>query len=115
VELVPWLVDRLSALKDHNTNIVLLQHHPFAMPLFIPEFIYSFPPEEKAKVLHQLHKPGIKEKYWGVIAGHLHIWYNGVKSDSQWLTEAAKDASGFTLVRVRSGTLSFTKLFGLDY
>jgi len=112
----PWMVERISNLPSNITHVVLLQHHPFAMPLFIPEIIYSFPPSEKAKVMHELHKPGIKEKYWGVIAGHLHVWYNGLKSDAQWLTEATKDSSAFTFVRVQNGTLStFTKFFGIDY
>ena len=33
---------RLEALKNDNKTVVFLQHHPFAMPIYIPEIIYSF-------------------------------------------------------------------------
>jgi len=111
----PWMVGRLGQLEE-NTQLVLLQHHPFEMPLFIPEFIYSFPYEEKEKVLRQLDKSDVKHKYWGVIAGHLHIWYNGVKEYQQWLTEASKSASSISIVRVSGGKITtISRYFGYDY
>lgn len=140
---------RLEALKNDNKTVVFFQHHPFAMPLFIPEAIYSFNYWDKMRVLRMMLSAGHEDKYWGVIAGHLHIWFDGLAWDitaqrcvrpssssfmggpsvliifiifivfvfiRQWLTEATKEASSFTLVRVRGGRIaSLTKLFGYDY
>lgn len=116
----PWLQQRLEALKNDNKTVVFLQHHPFAMPIYIPEIIYSFSYEDKTQILKLMMANGQQDKYWGVIAGHLHIWFDGqafpYTHQRQWLTEATKTGSSFTLVKVRDGRIvSLEKLFGYDY
>jgi len=112
----PWLLNKLAHLPNQTKHLVLLQRHPFAMPIFVPEIIYSFSAYAKERILSHLRKPGIAERYWGVIAGHLHVWYSGVKVDRQWLTEATKVGSAISLVHVKDGSISdIIKLFGYDY
>jgi hypothetical protein len=44
------IVVRLEALKNDNKTVVFLQHHPFAMPIYIPEIIYSFSYEVRPNI-----------------------------------------------------------------
>ena len=84
------------------------------MPEFVPGIIYSFPDYAKERIFQELAP--LKGNYWGVFAGHLHVWYSGVSSDKQWLTEAAKVGSAISLVHVKGGKIqSISKLFGYDY
>jgi len=110
----PWLHDRIATLVNSKQQIVLLQHHPFAMPEFVPEMIYSFPEYSKDRILQELSV--LKDSYWGVVAGHLHVWFSGVRSDKQWLSEAVKVGSAISLVHVKDSSIQhITKLFGYDY
>lgn len=83
-------VHRLKLVPKDST-VVLLQHHPFDMPNFVPgtivgiprgitrfyfsEFLYSFSSEKK-KVIFQVLE-SVANNYWGVFAGHLHVWHDG--------------------------------------
>jgi len=75
---LPWFEERLKKLRGDSRKIVMLQHHPFAMPFFIPEVIYSFSAENKEKIFHAMQSAtGSVDRFWGLIAGHLHVWHNG--------------------------------------
>ena len=120
----------------NTSHIVLLQHHPLSMPVFIPEEVYSFSwlqKEALEQALFPREQPALP--YWGVIAGHLHVWYNGTEglhghsTFRQWLTEACKIGSSISLVTVPaasstsswrwSGTSSpawnLERFYGYDY
>jgi len=102
----PWLQERLSAVPSNTKTIVLLQHQPFRAPPFVPEYIYAFSKEKKTAIGELLHSfPSLEEKYWGVFAGHFHIWYNGTAFNGwpkfkQWETAACKRIAAITLVTV---------------
>jgi hypothetical protein len=116
---LPWFEERLKKLRGDSRKIVMLQHHPFAMPFFIPEAIYSFSAENKEKIYKVMTSTGSIDRFWGLIAGHLHIWHNGTAftpTYRQWLTEAMKIGSAITLVSVSNGNIvHLTKIFGYDY
>lgn len=122
---LPWLKERLQALPRSIKTVTLFQHHPFAMPFFIPGWFFSFSDADLAAVKSALYTEGSGLNYWGLIAGHLHTWFsgNGFSADKssapfkQWLTEATKVAAGVTLVEVDAdGRITdLTKLWGIDY
>ena len=96
------------------------------MPFFIPEAIYSFPPSDKDAIRQVIEDYGNGLNIWGVVAGHLHIWFSGMGFSAspnlpnfrQWLTEATKLGSSITLVNVDQSTnqiARISKLYGLDY
>jgi len=50
------------------------------------------------------------EKYWGVLAGHWHRWFNGTAFDEwptfmQWETEACKLSGGFSLITIKNDSI----------
>ena len=124
---LPWLQEQLKALPRATTKqVILFQHHPLAMPFFIPEAIYSFPPSDKDAIRQVIEDYGNGLNIWGVVAGHLHIWFSGMGFSAspnlpnfrQWLTEATKLGSSITLVNVDQSTnqiARISKLYGLDY
>lgn len=108
--------------SDGVKNIIFLQHHPFAMPFFVPEFIYSFSQEKKDKVFDLIQtNSDFQQLFWGTIAGHLHTWsprnQTTELSKNEWLTEASKVASSFSLFSVENNRISsaIQKFYGFDY
>jgi predicted phosphodiesterase len=105
-----WLQQRLKLLSsspDQFNQVVFLQHQPFRTPWWGPSWLMTFTSEEKAKFRSMISNIMPVEKYWGVFAGHFHIWYNGTAFDEwptfmQWETEATKTTSAFTLVTVKN-------------
>jgi 3',5'-cyclic AMP phosphodiesterase CpdA len=108
-----WLENRLRLLKTTGTpfkKIVFLQHHPYRLDPWIPDYIYGFSTLEKEEIRNMLVKYFSVEEYWGVFAGHIHTWYNGTAFNEwptfrQWQTEACKWAGGFTLATVINGEI----------
>ena len=69
-------------ISDHFDNekvvqIITMQHQPYELPIIVPGFVYAFGEPEKKEIRNLLARYFPVEKYWGVIAGHMHIWWNG--------------------------------------
>lgn len=116
---LPWLQEQLDQLKDENGTIVLLQHHPFRAPFYIPGEICAFGEEKRLRVEHVLREHSTLN-YFGVFAGHFHMWSDGKAFDSlpkfrQFETDACKVAQAIALVTADTKTgeiLNIEKLYG---
>ena len=114
-----WLDEQLTQLKDQRATIILLQHHPFRSPIYIPGEIYSFGEEKRLRLEHLFRKYS-SLNYFGVFAGHFHMWSNGTAFDNlpkfhQFETEACKVSQALALVTADMKTgeiLSIDKLYG---
>jgi len=100
-----FLNERLEALPSTIENIVLLQHHVFRPPWYIPGIIYAFSEDQEDVIRETLIKYHSVEKYFGVFAGHFHMWDNETAFDEmptfrQWETEACKVSSAITIFSV---------------
>lgn len=117
-----WLDARLadlaawqSAHPNQTLQIVFMHHQGYRVPIYIPNpAFFTFSAEERHKVQALLLKHFPADTYWGVIAGHIHRWYNDTAFDEpgwenfwQWETDACKGQwdnknihSGWSLVRV---------------
>jgi len=121
-----WFESRLAALKatkpSDGLQIVIMHHQPYRAPFPVPEEIYAFSTGEKdtLKALFQKYFP--IPTYWGLFAGHFHMWENQTAFDEPewktfdfWETDACKNDSSFTLVHVTNGkidTSDIQKLYG---
>jgi hypothetical protein len=111
-----WLRDSLqsmnrSAVSVADASIVLMQHHPFRAPIGVPDFIYGWSGSQKKAMRVMFQEAFPVEKYWGVVAGHWHRWFNGTSFDEwpsfrQWETNACKLQGSITLAHVRGGSIS---------
>jgi hypothetical protein len=72
---LPCLGQRLSVVPEEIEQIVLLQHHPFRSPWYIPGFIYSFSEEQDQEVRVQLEKYQPVDRFWGVFAGNSKVFW----------------------------------------
>ncbi|CAF0811890.1 unnamed protein product [Didymodactylos carnosus] len=107
---LPWLNDQLEQLSQQQKsssllNIVLLQHHPLRAPWYIPGDIYAFSELKRLKIKSILDKYKKNLHFFGLFAGHFHMWSNGTAYDDwktfiQWETEACKETKAFTLMTV---------------
>jgi len=115
-----FLEERLKVVPDEIEKIVFLQHHPYKAPWYIPGYIYSFSEGQQEIIRNVLQKYQPIERYWGVIAGHFHMWWNSTAFDVwptflQWETDACKVTSAFTLVTVENNQLvKFEKMYGIN-
>jgi len=105
-----WLGERLSAIPSNIKTIILLQHQPFKAPPIVPDVIYDFPITWRHDIKELLlqHQPA--EKYWGVFAGHYHIWWNGTAFDDwrefrEWETKACKKDGAITVATVDNDSI----------
>ena len=116
-----WLEGRLMKLADQSSQIITMQHQPFDLPIVMPGAVYAFGEEQRAAIrnLYAHHHP--IDQYWGVIAGHLHIWWNSTAFPRQenwstfwqWETCACKRSAAFTLVQMANGKVqSLSKHYG---
>jgi hypothetical protein len=122
-----WWSDRVAKLavtaKTPKT-LMMFQHHPFTLPPVIPLAYFSFSEaqlDSLASVMNNASATNANLNWWGVVAGHLHVWYEGsaeiasMPRLSQWLTEASKISSAFTLFTVRGASPSaFARVYGFD-
>ena len=114
-----WLEEQLNQLKDQSATIVLLQHQPFRAPFYIPGEIYAFGEGKRLRVDHLLRQHS-SLKYFGVFAGHFHMWSDGTAFDNmpkfrQFETDACKVAQAITLVtaNIQTGEIvKIDKLYG---
>ncbi|CAF0771981.1 unnamed protein product [Adineta ricciae] len=114
-----WLEAQLGQLEKQRSTIVLLQHQPFRAPFYIPGEIYAFGEGKRLRVDHLLRRHS-SLKYFGVFAGHFHMWSDGTAFDDmpkfrQFETDACKVAQAIALVTANIQTgeiMSIEKLYG---
>lgn len=114
-----WLDEQLKQLKDEKGTIVLLQHQPFRAPFYIPGEIYAFGEGKRLRIEHLLREHS-SLNYFGVFAGHFHMWSDGTAFDAmpkfrQFETDACKVAQAIALVtaKIESGEIvQIEKLYG---
>lgn len=116
---LPWLEQQLGQLEKQSSTIVLLQHQPFRSPFYIPGEIYAFGEAKRIRIENLLrqHK---SLKYFGVFAGHFHMWSDGTAFDNmpkfrQFETDACKVAQAFALVTANIETgqiIKIEKMYG---
>ena len=122
-----WWSDRvakLAATAKSPKTLMMFQHHPFTLPPVIPLAYFSFSESQLdnlASVMNNATRANSDLNWWGVVAGHLHVWYEGsaeiasMPQLSQWLTEASKISSAYTLFTVRGAAPgSFERFYGFD-
>lgn len=115
----PWLEEQLRELDQQSATVVLLQHQPFRAPVYIPGEIYAFGEGKRLRIEHVLRKHHALN-YFGVFAGHFHMWSDGKAFDSlpkfrQFETDACKVAQAFALItaNVKTGEIvNIEKLYG---
>ena len=109
------LEGRLRELqKDNTSQIITLQHQPYDLPIVVPGFVYAFGEEQKHAIQNILARYHSIEQYWGVIAGHMHIWWNSPafprqsewSSFQQWETCACKRSAAYSIAQMSNGKLT---------
>eukprot|EP01080_Neovahlkampfia_damariscottae_P012289 gene12289-5872_t len=105
-----WLENSLKKLKNEKVSqIVFVQHHPFRIPLSRIPLLFGFVKSQKEKLMKLYERYFPKEIYWGVFAGHIHRYYNGLSFDGwnmkQWETNANGKKTAFTLVKVENSKI----------
>lgn len=126
---IDWLAQTLPVLYDRNVSqIAFLQHHPYRLQIYAPDRIYGFDRTEKARIQEVLQKSMPLSNYFGVIAGHLHRFFEGTAFDEEGFedfrqieTDTCKGHvtdrvprnvyGAFTLVRVRDNHIVSTEQF----
>ena len=114
-----WLEEQLKELNQRTETIVLLQHQPFRAPIYIPGEIYAFGEGKRLRIEHLLREHKTLN-YFGVFAGHFHMWSDGTAFDNmpkfrQFETDACKVAQAIALVtaNVQTGEIvNIEKLYG---
>jgi DNA repair exonuclease SbcCD nuclease subunit len=102
-----WLRERLQKIAKEvqkPKNIIFLQHHPFNITP-IPQFFMGFSEVNKTKIRDVCTEFLSISDYWGVFAGHIHRWFDGMafggvkgwEKFRQWETHSAKEAPVVTL------------------
>ena len=114
-----WLETQLAQLAKQSSTVVLLQHQPYRAPFYIPGEIYAFGEAKRLRVEHLLRQHA-SLNYFGVFAGHFHMWSDGTAFDNmptfrQFETDACKVAQAIALVtaNVQTGKIvKIEKLYG---
>jgi len=116
---IQWVAYQLQNLPITTETIICLQHHPYRTPWYIPDYIYGFTHDDKAAIRQVLSEYQPLDKYWGVFAGHYHIWSNGTAFDEwpsfwQWETSACKVDSAISLVTMENDkVVDIQELYGM--
>jgi predicted MPP superfamily phosphohydrolase len=113
---LPWLRTRLAqeaALPpgERADALFLVQHQPITCPFYIPDALFCFGAGDKALLEAALLQHWPRQAWWGVFAGHNHLYLNQSTPFLDWPefreveTSAAKGdgldgdkASAFSLV-----------------
>mmetsp|Transcript_3326 Transcript_3326/g.12634 ORF Transcript_3326/g.12634 Transcript_3326/m.12634 type:complete len:332 (+) Transcript_3326:2723-3718(+) len=102
-----WFQSIMPFLEEQNRPVIMLQHHPFRTPTFVPTDIYGWRSKDKnrlrTEVLEKQSFP-IPE----VFAGHFHRWWDGTAYDTyhktpdlmQHESPASKDDGLFAIVSI---------------
>ncbi|CAF1039577.1 unnamed protein product [Adineta steineri] len=114
-----WLEEQLQQLDKQSSTIVLLQHQPYRAPFYIPGEIYAFGEAKRLRINHLLRQHS-SLNYFGVFAGHFHMWSDGTAFDNmpkfrQFETDACKVAQAIALVtaNIKTGEIiKIEKLYG---
>ncbi|CAF1218871.1 unnamed protein product [Adineta steineri] len=114
-----WLEEQLQQLDKQSSTIVLLQHQPYRAPFYIPGEIYAFGEAKRLRIDHLLRQHS-SLNYFGVFAGHFHMWSDGTAFDNmpkfrQFETDACKVAQAIALVtaNIKTGEIiKIEKLYG---
>jgi hypothetical protein len=109
-----WIENTLRKLKSEKViQIVFLQHHPFRIPITRVPLLFGFIQSQKDKLMKLYETYFPKEIFWGVFAGHIHRYYNGVSFDGwnmkQWETNANGKKPAFTTVKVENSKVHSVK------
>jgi 3',5'-cyclic AMP phosphodiesterase CpdA len=103
---LPWLRDRLARLPASTRQVIFLQHHPFRIvPPSPPAAAFAFTGAETASFRQAVEAAPPLSRFWGVLAGHTHLQYDGTAFDEwpsfeQHVPKATKDTSLVTVVHV---------------
>lgn len=114
-----WLEEQLHELDQQSATIVLLQHQPYRAPFPVPGEIYAFGEGDRLRIEHLLRQHSSLH-YFGVFAGHFHMWSDGKAFDNmpkfrQFETDACKVAQAVALVtaNIQTGEIvNIEKLYG---
>jgi hypothetical protein len=114
-----WLEEQLKQLDKQTSTIVLLQHQPYRAPIYIPGEIYAFGEAKRLRIEYLLRQHS-SLNYFGVFAGHFHMWSDGTAFDGmpnfrQFETDACKVAQAIALVtaNIKTGEIvKIEKLYG---
>ncbi|CAF1490952.1 unnamed protein product [Rotaria sordida] len=114
-----WLEEQLKQLEKQSSTIILLQHHPFRAPFYIPGEIYAFSELKRLRIEYLLRQY-TSLNYFGVFAGHFHMWSDGKAFDNmpkfrQFETDACKVAQAVALVtaNIKTGEImKIEKMYG---
>ena len=114
-----WLEEQLHEIDQQSATIVLLQHQPFRAPFPVPGEIYAFGEGDRLRIEHLLREHSSLH-YFGVFAGHFHMWSDGKAFDNmpkfrQFETDACKVAQAIALVtaNIQTGEIvNIEKLYG---
>ena len=101
-------------------TVIFLIHQPFRCRFGVPDWYFCFSKENK-KVIRNIisSSPVDNKKFWGVLAGHQHRWFNGTAFDEpafkhfrQWENSAIKGdyfdskmSSSFTVLTFEDSNL----------
>lgn len=124
---LPWLRDRLAAEaalppSRRPDALFLVQHQPVTCPFYIPDALFCFGVEDKALLESALQEHWPREAWWGVVAGHNHLFLNQSTPFLDWPgfreleTSAAKGdgldkdaASAFTVMSFEGARVSLVE------
>lgn len=91
-----WVAERLQAPRAApNPRFVFMHHQPYRCPDLIPDWSFCFSTPDKSTLRGMLTQYYAPDAFWGVFAGHLHLWANETAFDEwptfrQWETSACK-------------------------
>jgi predicted MPP superfamily phosphohydrolase len=125
---LPWLRAQLAAEAaksptDRADRLFLIQHQPLSCPFYMPDFLFCFGAEDKLLLSQTMTEAWPKSAWFGVFAGHLHVFDNVTVPFADWPefreveTSAAKgdafdadEASAVTLVEFAGVDIEFIEM-----
>ena len=78
---LPWLRDSLAAAAalppaTRPTRLFLAQHQPVTCPFYMPDALFCFGALDKVLLEAALQQHWPRAAWWGVLAGHNHLFLN---------------------------------------
>jgi len=78
---LPWLRDSLAAAAAlppaaRPTRLFLAQHQPISCPFYVPDSLFCFGARDKILLEAALQQHWPRGAWWGVLAGHNHLFLN---------------------------------------
>jgi hypothetical protein len=86
---LPWLRHQLQteAAKpegERASRLFLIQHQPISCPFYMPDALFCFGVADKILLVQTMTDAWAKSAWFGVFAGHLHVFDNVTVPFSQW-------------------------------